>query len=366
MELLVVVAIIALLIGILIPAIGRARGVAESAACGSNLRQTATGFSNYTTEFNDYLPGPNTSGTPWVNKSERVYVTDPYNTWTTTSSPQFGRLAGAFDRAFPLLADDWYSPVFGESLGLAEDTGPPSSGQPGAWVRRMAQIFENEFRCPSNDVNYDAIWTGGGSGASTLASAFEALPGGINGLQYNSYSIPMAIHMYQNANEAAKGHRTSASNIRPAAHLGSFEANAIDIDDANHRFKLSTVGSPSGKAAAFDGSRYMRDGEVSFSVDLTSSFGGNFMNRSPAINAEFEGSGNPYKRDSGGELTKDAAQLTYRHGNSINVAFLDGHVEKLDSRESRNLEYFVPAGTRIKSATDKLMEDGWEEGDVVR
>jgi len=366
-ELLVVVAIIALLIGILIPAVGKARSVAESAVCGSNLKQVGTGFATYASQFNDYLPGPNTSGAPWVDQSEEVYLA-PFSTWVSTTSVQAVRGAGQLDNAFPLLSDDWYSPVFGESLSLPADdpSDPPVSGEPGGWVRRMATIFENEFRCPSNKSNYDKIYTGGATGGQAISQAFDSLPGGIKDIAYNSYSIPMALHMYQSNAAAASGHRTTVGNIRPAAYLGSFEANAINVGASGHRFKLSTAGNPSGKAAAYDGARYMRDGEVSFSVDLTSSFGGNFMNRSPALNAEFDGTGNPYKRNADGDLIGDARKMTYRHGDKINVAFLDGHVEGLDNDASRTLEYFVPSGTRVKSATDKIMEDGWSEGDVVR
>jgi len=55
-ELLVVVAIIALLIGILIPAVGRARNIAERTSCLSNVRSLVTATSAYTTAENGYLP----------------------------------------------------------------------------------------------------------------------------------------------------------------------------------------------------------------------------------------------------------------------------------------------------------------------
>jgi len=55
-ELLVVVAIIAILIGILLPALGRARESARAAGCTSNLKQLAIGLTSYLADFDDRLP----------------------------------------------------------------------------------------------------------------------------------------------------------------------------------------------------------------------------------------------------------------------------------------------------------------------
>ncbi len=54
-ELLVVIAIIALLIGILLPALGEARRAARTALCISNMKQLATGTQSYTSEFQDRI-----------------------------------------------------------------------------------------------------------------------------------------------------------------------------------------------------------------------------------------------------------------------------------------------------------------------
>ena len=52
-ELLVVISIIALLIGILLPALGRARQAARQIACGSNARQVVIAYMSYATDYKD-------------------------------------------------------------------------------------------------------------------------------------------------------------------------------------------------------------------------------------------------------------------------------------------------------------------------
>ncbi len=55
-ELLVVISIIALLAGLLMPALGQARESARRAACASNLRQIGIGLRVYMDDYNDRLP----------------------------------------------------------------------------------------------------------------------------------------------------------------------------------------------------------------------------------------------------------------------------------------------------------------------
>ncbi|MEM6755811.1 MAG: prepilin-type N-terminal cleavage/methylation domain-containing protein [Planctomycetota bacterium] len=71
-ELLVVISIIALLIGILLPALGAARGVARTSVCASQERQTLIGFYNFSVDHQGFLPpgvmsvfGSNVQAQPW-------------------------------------------------------------------------------------------------------------------------------------------------------------------------------------------------------------------------------------------------------------------------------------------------------------
>ena len=54
-ELLIVVAVIAILVGLLLPALNKARETAQAINCVSNLKQIGVGLAAYTADNDDYL-----------------------------------------------------------------------------------------------------------------------------------------------------------------------------------------------------------------------------------------------------------------------------------------------------------------------
>jgi prepilin-type N-terminal cleavage/methylation domain-containing protein/prepilin-type processing-associated H-X9-DG protein len=69
-ELLVVISIIGMLMGILLPALNKAKAQARRAYCSSNLRQIGVAFRSYLDDFRDVMP--KSSAFPW-------YTNDPHN-----------------------------------------------------------------------------------------------------------------------------------------------------------------------------------------------------------------------------------------------------------------------------------------------
>ena len=79
-ELLVVIAIIALLIGILLPALGQAQKTARLTTCGNNLRQLGVAMRTYAGDYNQQIPqGPATPigfyyPQPYMSTNQALWV----------------------------------------------------------------------------------------------------------------------------------------------------------------------------------------------------------------------------------------------------------------------------------------------------
>lgn len=140
-ELLVVIAIIAILAALLLPALGRARSSARSAACVSNLRQSAIAFNAYFSDNKEYAPF-------YGN-----YYADPAS-GATTSAPA------------------WYASLW-DYLGAKQTVSDDN--------RKIKSL-----RCPGEDVKYTAI---------TLSYTYNGNMGGITGTDYTRNGKTLRLSM---------------------------------------------------------------------------------------------------------------------------------------------------------------------------
>ena len=121
-ELLVVIGIIALLVSILLPALGKARQQASLVACASNMRQIASWGLMYASEHRGVLPTHGSSGTsqsyydapdsglPWAgNNAWYQKAGEPYNLWKSGARSGTAMHCPAAVEALPSLRP---SPIY--------------------------------------------------------------------------------------------------------------------------------------------------------------------------------------------------------------------------------------------------------------
>jgi hypothetical protein len=296
----VVISIIALLVGILLPALGAARRTAQKAVCLGHQRSTGQGMAVYAADNRDWLAGPETSGFSVGNGG------------TVRNSG-----------SAPTQNMDWISPTLGDSLGL-----PDNAGQ------RVEAIMNDDLRCPSNGEIYDAIFQ------PTAGMNTADLP-------YASYSAVLGFQFYNSSEAPAGGHLTSQARVTADSPIG-------------YAPRVDQVGPPSNKVWATEGNRFWDSGnkQLSFNGLTRQIQGGNFMEYGPAVGWN----DGPFVFDSAGEPTEDTIRLAFRHNRSQNNVFFDGHGASMDvlvahpigSFTLETFEPWFPSGALIANGAFKL------------
>lgn len=315
-ELLVVIAIIALLIGILLPALGQAREAARALVCSTTQRSMGQGQQYYINDNKGYLAGPHTSATPGLIRMARGEDTArTLYTFDTTPST-------------PTQNFDWISPTLGESGDFSPNR-----------ARRFEQIY-NTYACPSARFENDTVYSGSRADDLDQIDRIQLL----NGFRQASYMAPASLLQMSNVLRL-KAARRNGLVLNFASD--SSENHRQILKPKNYQPREDLMGiQMSGKVLSADGTRYFENGELDFDASTLAQTQGAFTDSGPI----FHGStayGRNFRSDAPSPDSDSNVKLSARHnGLGINAVFADGHVGNMKMTEAwTNAEYWYPGGT---------------------
>lgn len=300
-ELLVVVAIIALLIGVLLPALGQARSTAQAIVNSNLQRQLATGMIAYASASEDYYPGINSSGI-------KLRAPNQYAANTARLDQ---------DGTMPTQSWDWMTPSVDAEL-------------PANRVARMWQLFET-FADPAQKERVP-VFAGGGPGSSEAADYADSQGQGFRAV---SYLMPAA---FQWAGRSIFQNNPNGPSVQ--TQVGNQFPNPVTVP-RSFIPRLDKIAAPSSKIAIADGFRYFDTSTIDFDASIIGGTYGSFTDTGPIYKSStaygLPGDGN---RSDGQNIP-----LSYRHNGKMSAAHWDGHAEMFTGDQSRDPTLWYPTGS---------------------
>ena len=315
-ELLVVIAIIALLIGILLPALGAARETARNMVCANSERQLALLQTHYALENKDYYSGPNTSNLDhwWIipGQSEQ-----PLDQLYFESEPDA-----------PTSTYDWMSPILGEAVNLSPNR-----------ASRTAQLF-NDYGCAGAKVFNDTIYR---VNAIDDEEQFREI---LQEQGFLQVSYLASTSFYYLSYDSPISELVVGGGRLIRRKKETYENAAVAPPGFTPR--LDQVGTnPSNKVMFADGTRFAsRDDGLDFDPRLNPGFFGSFFANNPIIHGSSAYGREPFSADA--VLVPDNQLLSFRHPNgSMNAAYFDGHAAGISQNEAySDPNPWFPSGSR--------------------
>lgn len=308
-ELLVVIAIISLLIGILLPAIGKARDTARTVVCQATMRGIAQLQIQYTLDNREYFASPNTTSLQY----NIVRIGQP-STGPTTLYNETTPLT-------PTTLNDWLSPILGDALNFSPNR-----------ARRTQQIFENAGCAAA--TNFAAVYL---PARNQDGNQFIELSQS-DGFRQVSYLAPTSMYYRPFGTRPI---------LRPGVSITTFliDSDRAAVAPSSFQQQLTRIGvSPGNKVMFADGTRFVSRTEgVDFDPLPTGTFG-SFVEQNPIVTGSTAYSPVPFNPE---VLTPANTQLSYRHGARMNIAQWDGSVTTITQEESyTNPNRWWPSGSR--------------------
>jgi prepilin-type N-terminal cleavage/methylation domain-containing protein/prepilin-type processing-associated H-X9-DG protein len=296
-ELLIVIAIIALLVGILLPSLAKAREAARAIVCGSTLRQLGAAQFVYANDWKDFYAGPNTSGADGQAPGTSPYV------FTTRGD-------------MPTSTHDWISPTMGGGVLSANR------------AERTKQIFET-YGCAATRFANDRVYAQSANPVPDRTEFEQVLAE--RGVRQVSHLSPSAFHYFASATAAARRRHQGPTGSLIILKYDAF-GTPVRVHD---RFlpRLDFVGTqPGNKVLAADGTRYYdySQGVLDFDPDPNPNIFGSFTESSPTFHRS-----TAYGRGVVGGASGINWRLSFRHANNtMKVAYFDGHVGQMTSKQA--------------------------------